>query len=157
MKITVKISHIIIIIIVTIILNIIFYQYFTKSESTIHIEAINETFAMGNNLIHIGYPNRNCYREKLNNYIELHEKAKELDKLFQSEFTNKYNSCLKQAKLVKFEYKPDLQQAIAIYRCESNGIGEEVKVSNYQKSCSYTEYLTKWNFPIGKYTSVSTP
>ena len=47
--------------------------------------------------------------------------------------------------------------AWAVYRCEKDGMGLEVKLSSYDEWCSYTRYLTKWNFPIGKYTSISLP
>ncbi len=71
-------------------------------------------------------------------------------------------SCLSHAKLVKLIYPTAYGQAIGVYRCEGadgdSRIGEEVSITNYKDDCQYTAYLTHWeNFPVGKYTEVTTP
>ncbi len=135
------------------------YMYLTSPiKKNYDLQAIEDTLYKGDRIIHDGgFARGLCTQVNFKDYPELDEKTKEMDYILGGEFPNKHESCLKNARLVKLVYEPDLKQAIAVYRCEYNGVGEELKVSNYQDSCDYTQYLTKWNFPIGKYTQVPIP
>lgn len=141
-------------------LSIVNIYFYLKSPviNNYHLQAIKDTLYKGDRIIYDGgFARGLCTQVNFADYPELDKKAEELDSILSREFPNKHESCVKKAKLVKLVYEPDLKQAIAVYRCEYNGIGEELKVSNYQDSCDYTQYLTKWNFPIGKYTQVPIP
>ncbi|MFV5193101.1 hypothetical protein ACMXYY_13320, partial [Acinetobacter courvalinii] len=67
-------------------------------------------------------------------------------------------SCFKDMKLVKLEYSNATHGNYeAVFRCEKNGIGEELQVGYFQISCISTAFISQWNLPIGKYTVGSQP
>ena len=114
-----------------------------------------------------GGPGRNCFPTNFSTskYPELKEELLEAKKLnmFHPDQSGKgllnvpLKSCFNEAKLVELKVDKSANMAWAVYRCKKDGMGLEVKLSSYDEWCSYTRYLTKWNFPIGKYTPISMP
>lgn len=114
-----------------------------------------------------GGPGKNCFPTSfsISEYPELKKvllEAKELN-MFHPDKSGKgfldipLKNCFSEAKLVELKIDKSADIAWAVYRCEKDGMGVEVKLSSYDEWCSYTRYLTKWNFPIGKYTPISIP
>ena len=114
-----------------------------------------------------GGPGRGCFPTNFSTseYPELKEElleAKKLNMFHPDQSGNALlnvplKNCFSEAKLVELKVDKSMNMAWAVYRCEKDGMGLEVKLSSYDEWCSYTRYLTKWNFPIGKYTSISLP
>lgn len=136
--------------------------YFLASPSA-QLKAIDSALSHGSQMINKGIVGRDCTRVDFNYYPEL--KAR-LNEAVRQKIVSNYgdaipsqhrkNSCIKDMKIVQLSF-PDKHNATVVYRCEANGIGEELKVTSFQDSCSYTAYLAKWDFPIGTYTTVSEP
>lgn len=136
--------------------------YFLASPSA-QLKAIDSVLTHGSYMINKGIVGRDCEWVKFNNYPELKGK---LNEAMQSGIIydtgdvirpqNRKNSCIKDMKIVQL-YFPDRNNATVVYRCEANGMGEELKITSFQDSCNYAAYLTKWDLPIGKYTTVSEP
>ncbi|ENW94925.1 hypothetical protein [Acinetobacter sp. NIPH 298] len=151
------------------------YILFYNPNKDPHLIAVQDILKRGNNMIKKDIIYRDCTRVEFNRYPELSDKFTEAVKMkmvseyydeskpfigqpFTSVFPPKGKSCFKNMKLVNLEYSYDIHGNYeAVFRCEKNGVGEELKVGYFQKSCSYTAYLTKWDFPVGKYTMVSQP
>jgi hypothetical protein len=114
-----------------------------------------------------GGQGKNCYPTNFSTseYPELKEElleAKRLNMFHPDQSGNgllniPLKNCFSEAKLVELKVDNSMNMAWAVYRCEKDGMGLEVKLSSYDVYCSYTHYLTKWNFPIGKYTPISMP
>ena len=114
-----------------------------------------------------GGPGRNCFPTNFSTseYPELKEELLEAEKLNMFHPDQSGNgllnvplkNCFSEAKLVELKVDKSANMAWAVYRCEKDGMGLEVKLSSYDEWCSYTSYLTKWNFAIGKYTPISMP
>lgn len=114
-----------------------------------------------------GGPGRNCFPTAYSaiRYPELKEELLEARKLNMFHPDQSGNgllqiplkNCFSEAKLVELKFDKSRNMAWAVYRCEKDGMGLEVKLSSFEDWCSYTNYLTKWNFPIGKYTPISMP
>lgn len=114
-----------------------------------------------------GGPGRNCFPTNFSTskYPELNEELLEAEKLDMFDPDQSGNgilmiplkNCFSEAKLVELKVDKSTNIAWAVYRCEKDGMGLEVTLSSYDEWCSYTGYLTKWNFPIGKYTPISMP
>jgi hypothetical protein len=114
-----------------------------------------------------GGTGKNCFptNYSTSKYPELKEELLEAKKLnmFQPNQSESgllmipLENCFSEAKLVQLTGDESSNTAYAIYRCEKDGMGLEVKLSSFDEYCSYTYYLTKWNFPIGKYTPISEP
>lgn len=114
-----------------------------------------------------GGPGRNCFPTNFSTseYPELKEELLEAKRLNMFHLDQSGNgllnipleNCFSKAKLVELKVDKSVNMAWAVYRCEKNGMGLEVKLSSYDEWCSHTTYLTKWNFPVGKYTPISIP
>lgn len=136
--------------------------YFLASPSA-QLKAIGSVLSHGSQMTKKGVVGRDCEWVNFNNYPELKIKINESLKnkiIYENGYVNRpqdrKNSCIKNMKISKL-YFPDDSNATVVYRCEVDGIGEELKITSFQDSCSYIAYLTKWDFPIGKYTTVSEP
>ncbi|MBJ8417453.1 hypothetical protein [Acinetobacter courvalinii] len=163
----IKKYQILLIIIASILLN---YFLFHSQENQELVE-IKDILDRGNDMIKRDIIYRDCDRVSFESYPELKDKYIEAvySKMAISSSSDSNHSitwvyppegksCFKDMKLVKLEYSIETHGNYeAVFRCEKNGIGEELKVGYFQKSCSYTAFLSKWNLPVGKYTVVSQP
>ncbi|WP_375036965.1 hypothetical protein [Acinetobacter sp. RW6] len=158
------------ILLILLLLSFIFFIIFSDSISTQKdISPSKYVTNWGDTMIKAknGGPGRNCMPTifSTSKYPELKEVLQEAEKL--KIFTPDKNgeapliipgeNCFNKAKLVKLKIDSSGKMAWAIYRCENDNMGIEVQLSSYENYCSYTRYLKKWNFPIGKYTYENYP
>ena len=110
---------------------------------------------------------RECFRTNFQDYPETHEYYKEVEgkeglgaRGYDGGFvfTEPGRSCMKDLKLVSMEHSTRIYGNYeVVFRCEKDGVGEELKLGSFKNDCQYTAYLTKWDFPVGKYTYVAQP
>lgn len=63
--------------------------------------------------------------------------------------SGEHKSCLNNLELVSVKNSPEIYGNYEIVlRCESGGVGEEVKLGSFNDSCMHTPYLTKWDFQL---------
>lgn len=96
----------------------------------------------------------NCSYVDFKKFSEL--KSKNFVNLASPEYAydqHKYRSkltdtnCIKDAKLIKIEYK--YGHVRATYTCEKEDIITEFTWTDFDDSCSYMEHLKSWNLPVG--------